>query len=129
MLYKRKDAHAKLCILRISTAILDLDGVIVTDRNAASTIARFSPVATGLALIDRDLVFAEYWHHPGDDLASDNHKKIKCAEVLIPECIPPKYIFGAYVSCTESQSKLREIISSQIPIAINAYLFFLEKRP
>lgn len=129
MLYKRKDTHASLCILRISTAILDLNGAIVTDRNAASSIARFSPATTGLALIDRNLVFAEYWHHPGDELASDNHKKVKCAEVLVPISIPSKYIFGAYVSCTESQNRLGESISFQLPITINAYLFFLEKRP
>ena len=115
--------------IRVSTAILDLEGVIVTDRNAASSIARFSPVATGLALIDRDRVFAEYWNHPGDELESDNHKKVKYAEVLVPMCIPPQYIFGAYVSCIESQNRLRETISSQLPITINAYLFFLEKRP
>lgn len=129
MLYKRKDFHTKLCVLRISTAILDIDGVIVTDRNAASNIVRFSPVATGLALINGDLVFAEYWNHPGNELESDNHKKIKCAEVLVPRSIPPKYIFGAYVSCIESQSKLRESLSSQLPITVNAYLFFLEQRP
>lgn len=46
MLYLLKDDHAELCILRISTAVFDLDGVIVTDRNAASS-ARFSPVSTG----------------------------------------------------------------------------------
>jgi hypothetical protein len=50
MLYLRKDDHAELCILRISTAVFDLDGVIVTDRNAASS-ARFSPVSTGLERI------------------------------------------------------------------------------
>ena len=34
MLFKRKDIHTDLCVLRISTAILDIEGVIVTDRNA-----------------------------------------------------------------------------------------------
>lgn len=129
MLYKRKDAHRKLCVLRISTAILDIDGVIVADRNAASNTVRFSPVATGLTSINRDLVFAEYWNHPGNELKSDEHKKIKCAEILVPRYIPAKYILGAYVSCIESQSKLRESLSSQLSIMINAYLFFLEKLP
>lgn len=128
MLYKLKDTHAQLCILRISTAVLELDGVIVTDRNTASS-ARFSPVATGLALVDRDLVFAEYWNHPGDALRSDNHKKTKCAEVLVPHRIHPKYIVGVYVSCIESQRRLRESISSELPITVDAHLFFLERRP
>lgn len=94
MLYLRKDSHAELCVLRIDPVVLDLGGVIVTDRNAASN-ARFSPGKTGLALIDREQVFAEYWIHSGDELATDNHKKIKCAEVLVPSRIPPNYVFGA----------------------------------
>jgi hypothetical protein len=124
MLYKLKNIHAQLCVLRINTAILDLEGVIVTDRNAASN-ARFSLATTGLAFVNRDLVFAEYWNHPGDDLASDNHKKVKCAEVLVPHGIHPRYLVGAYVSCIESQRKLKESISSQLPITVNPHLFFL----
>ncbi len=127
MLYLRKDDHAELCILRISTAVFDLDGVIVTDRNAASS-ARFSPVSTGLERIDHDLIFAEYWHHRGEDIASDNHKKIMCAEVLVPNSIPPNFIFGAYVSCIQSQRRLRDI-APQLPITIDAHLFFKEGRP
>lgn len=34
MLFKRKDAHAEICVLRMNTAILDGKGVIITDRNA-----------------------------------------------------------------------------------------------
>ncbi len=49
MLFKRKDTHIELCVLKISTTVLDLDGVIVTDRNAAANIASFRPVATGFA--------------------------------------------------------------------------------
>ena len=36
MLYKRKDEAAKLCILRVSTEITHIDGVVITDRNASS---------------------------------------------------------------------------------------------
>lgn len=122
MMYLRKDAHVQLCVLRILPAILDLDGVIVTDRNAASS-ARFSPASTGLALVDRDRVFAEYWTHPGDDIQTDNHKKIMCAEVLVPSRIPAHYIFGAYVSCRASQRRLSGI-APQLPITVNAHLFF-----
>lgn len=108
----------------ISPAILDLIGVIVTDRNAAS-IARFSPVSTGLAMINRELVFAEYWHHPGDYIASDNHKKIMCAEVLVPNHIPPDYIFGAYVSCIQSEAALLAV-APDLGVTIDPHFFFLE---
>jgi len=126
MLYLRKGAHTELCVLRINTAVLDFEGVIVTDRNAASN-ARFSPVDTGLTLIDREQVFAEYWIHPDDELATFNHKKIKCAEVLVPSRIASNYIFGAYVSCIQSERRLREI-APRLSVTIDAHLFFQEKR-
>jgi len=127
MLYLRKGSHAELCVIRVNPAILDLEGVIVTDRNAASN-ARFSPADTGLALIDREQVFAEYWIHLDDELATFNHKKIKCAEVLVPSRIAPNYIFGAYVSCIESKRRLVEI-APHLPVTIDAHLFFREQRP
>jgi hypothetical protein len=127
MLYKRKDTHTELCVLRISTAVLDLDGVIVTDRNAAATIASFRPVATGLALLDRDLVFADDWRHPGDELEYLKHRSIKCAEVLVPDRVPRTYITGTYVSCMQSRAKLAKI-DPDLKIAVDPHLFFLEVR-
>ena len=126
MLFLKRDSRAELCVLRIDPAVLELDGVIVTDRNAASH-ARFSPGSTGLSLIDLEQVFAEYWTHPGDELATDNHKKIKCAEVLVPSRIPPNYIVGAYISCVQSKRRLGEI-APQLSVTIDAHLFFQEQR-
>jgi ssDNA thymidine ADP-ribosyltransferase DarT-like protein len=127
MLYLRRNSHAELCVLRIDPAVLDLDGVIVTDRNAASH-ARFSPGSTGLSLIDREQVFAEYWIHPGNVLATDDHKKIKCAEVLVPSRISPNYIVGAYVSSVQSMRRLGEI-APQLLVTMDAHLFFQEQPP
>ena len=123
MLFKRKDVHAELSVLRISTAVLDLDRVIVTDRNAAATIASFRPVATGLSFLDREQVFADDWRHPGDELAYINHRSVKCAEVLVPNQISPSYIIGAYVSCVQSQAKLADI-APDLKITVDPYLFF-----
>jgi hypothetical protein len=63
---------------------LDIEGVIVTDRNAAASIASFRRPAAGLALVDREQVFADDWRHPGDELEYYRHRSIKCAEVLVP---------------------------------------------
>jgi hypothetical protein len=128
MLFKRKDAHTELCVLRINTTVLDLDGVIVTDRNAAATIASFRPVETGLALLDREQVFADDWRHPGDELEYLKHRSIKCAEVLVPDQIPSAYIIGAYVSGMQSRVKLTRI-APNLQITIDPHLFFLEVRP
>ncbi|MBO0792965.1 MAG: DUF4433 domain-containing protein [Ktedonobacteraceae bacterium] len=127
MLFKRKDAHIELCVLKINTTVLDLDGVIVTDRNAAANIARFRPVATGFALLDREQVFADDWRHPGDELEYYKHRSIKCAEVLVPNRIPPAYIIGAYVSCMQSQTELAGI-APNLQITIDPHLFFREVR-
>ena len=64
--YKRNDAHTEICVLRISPTSLDLNGVIITARNAAAPGAIFRPATTGLFPLDRAHVFAEDWRHPGD---------------------------------------------------------------
>ncbi len=124
MLYKVKGRHLELCVLCVNPDILDLPGVVVTDRNASSDYARFAPAPIGLQLVDYDLVFAEYWTHPGNQIREWEHGSIKCAEVLVPDQVEPKFITKAYVSCSEAQ---QAFLTSEveIPVSINAHLFFL----
>ena len=84
MMFKLKGEHGALCILRVSTDVLDLPDVVVTDRNAASEYVRFGPAPAALSLVDRELVFARYWVH-GDLIEEWRRKSIKCAEVLVPD--------------------------------------------
>ncbi len=123
MLYKRKDMHKELCIIRVSPLVLDKSEVIITDGNAASEITGFWPSHHGLSKLKKDLVFAEFW--TDDDQSREwNKKRVKCAEVLVPDCVEPHYIKGAYTSCDETSQKLRSLCSD-IEITINPYLFFL----
>lgn len=126
MMFKRKDSHAELCVLRLAPTVLEIEGAIVTDRNAAAGICRFWNAAEGLKNINREMVFADDWRHPNDQIAYYKHKAIKCAEVLIPNFIPPKYIVGAYVSCGETADKIKEI-TPDLSIDINEKLFFREE--
>src|SRR5882762_2493944 len=41
MLFKRKDEAADLCVLRVSTAVCDVEGVVLADCNASSNYVRF----------------------------------------------------------------------------------------
>src|SRR5438552_9608106 len=41
MLYKRKDEAEKLCVLRVSTGVCSIPGVVFTDCNASSDYVRF----------------------------------------------------------------------------------------
>jgi hypothetical protein len=125
MMYKRKEMHARLCVLRINTRVLDWPGVVITDRNAARDFARFLPSPSGLAVIDRDMVFAEDWRHPGDPIAFRRHRGIMCAEVLVPDSVDTDQIAGAYVSCPEAASALRRL-APELRITVNSHLFFAD---
>ena len=110
-------------MLRVNTSVLDLAGVIITDQNAASDYRRFMAAPTGLSAIEEDMVFAEYWTHPEDQIAEWRHKSVKCAEVLVPDLVDPTYIFGAYVSNAGSSEALAQQ-APDLQVAVNAHLFF-----
>lgn len=122
MLRKRAVRHAELCVLRVSTDILDLPGAVITDGNSASGYTAFRQSPAGLAIVDRDLVFAEYWTD-ADQIVEWQKKRAKCAEVLIPGEVPPRFFVGAYVSCPEFQQVLIET-DFDLPITIDPHLFF-----
>jgi hypothetical protein len=122
MLYVRSSEHNELAVLRVSTAVLDLPNVVVTDQNAARTWVRFAPAPDGLALVDQTYTFAEYWTHD-DPLEEYRHKGMMCAEVLVPHVVPPQHIFGAYVLSREVAERVAEI-ASWPSVVINRKLFF-----
>lgn len=123
MLSKCRGRNGEICVLQIDATVLDEDGVIVTDRNAASGWRRFLPVAGGLSVISRERVFARYWLHPDDPYDEMSHKSEKCAEVLVPDRVDAQFIVGAYVA---NQAALMEFqrLSSQLPVRIRGDMFF-----
>jgi hypothetical protein len=125
MLFKVKsqEGDKDICVLRVSVDILDLPQVVIADRNASSDHVRFAGSPAGLALVDKNLVFAEFWTHPGDPIEEMRHGSIICAEVLVPDRVKPGFIMGAHVSCPEGRVTVREIAPT-LPVAVNARLFF-----
>lgn len=122
MMYRIKDRHEELCVLRIDPKVLDIKGTVVSDRNAASGYARFYPSPDGLKELDRGLIFATYWNH--DEVSETwRHGSIVCAEVLVPEKIAPDYILGAYFSCEETRRGLIALHVG-INIQLKPSLFF-----
>ncbi len=105
MMYYRKDEAEKLCVLVVLSSVLDIDGCVVTDRNAATDIVRFFSPDEGIDYIDFKKVFAKYWTHD-DQLEYENHKAIKCAEVLIPYKIAYSNIVAAIVLNDESKQRI-----------------------
>lgn len=108
MMYKRKDAHETLCVLQISADVLDLPGVVITDRNAASYCQWLTPSPDGFALLDAAMIFALDWsmQYGNDFLAKRNHSAIKCAETLVPNRVGSAYVSGAYASCKKSAEEI-----------------------
>ncbi|MBN2269769.1 MAG: DUF4433 domain-containing protein [Sedimentisphaerales bacterium] len=124
MLFKRQARHAMLCVLSVSPDVLDLADVIVTDSNASSEYVRFAPAPDGLQIVNGDRTFAEYWTDP--DLIQQWRKKAtKCAEVLVPDRVAPRFIVGIYVSCEQAKRQV-EAFGPALPVSIQQHLFFLQ---
>lgn len=110
MMFKRRQEAPAICILAVSRKVLRLDGVVVTDRNAASPYARFLH-PNQCHEINFDDVFATDWRHPGDPVRYHQHKLRKCAEVLVAHRVAPNLIQGAYVLDETAQA----MVEAQTP--------------
>jgi len=122
MLHKRLSEVDSLCVLRVSTQVLTLPGAVITDQNAASDYVRFL-APTQWRLLGWDDIFAMDWRHPGDQIAYWRHKSRKCAEVLIPHRVEPRFLVGAYVVDAAAKARLATL-GCTLPITVDAVLFF-----
>lgn len=122
MLFKRRTQHEELCVLIVSSAVLDLPDVVITDGNAASDYTIFLPSPSGLKKVDKELVYAEYWTD-ADTFKEWEKKRVKCAEVLVPDKVDTTYIIGGYASCSSSAQALNNL-GVGLSIKINPHLFF-----
>lgn len=107
MMYKRRGRAEELCVLAIDTKVLDIEGCIVTDQNAASLTVRFYDACKGIEVIDFEKVFADNWVHE-NTYETALHRKIKCAEILVPNSVPYDYIAGACVLDEKSKERLED---------------------
>jgi len=122
MLHTRLGKVDALCVLRVSTQVLTLDGAVITDQNAASDYVRFL-APSQWPLLAFDDIFAMDWRHPGDPIAYWRHKSRKCAEVLIPHRVEPRFLAGAYVVDPAASARL-SAGGCTLPITVDPVLFF-----
>lgn len=123
MLSKRRNQNNQICILRVNASVLDLPDVIISDRNAASNWVRFNSVIDGLAALDKDKIYARYWTNANNQYDLWESKSIKCAEVLIPDSVEPRYILGAYVA-NQTALKAFQRLGIQLTASIRNGIFF-----
>ena len=121
MLSKRRSQNNKICVLRINNKVLDIDGVIITDQNAARE-CWFKTVDEGLPLLNKEEIYATFWIDNNDPIKEDKQKGIKCAEVLVPDRVHSDYIFGTYVANSVAFDNLCNL--SNINGIIKSELFF-----
>ena len=121
MLSARRSENDEICVLRVDTGILGLNGVIVTDKNAARE-CWFKPVDDGLPLLDRNEIYMVNWKDPDDWINEYRQAGIKCAEILVPEGVESRYIIGAYVASRTGLDAFKKVCD--LPGEINTDLFF-----
>nr|VFK16437.1 MAG: protein of unknown function (DUF4433) [Candidatus Kentron sp. LFY] len=122
MMYKRLAQVEVLCVLCVSTDVLNLPGVVITDQNAASDYVRFYPPRFS-TFLDFDWICADDWRHPDDSIAYYRHKSAKCAEVLVPNTVPPSFIRKAHVVSDTARTALLATRFSK-PVEVMPRLFF-----
>jgi hypothetical protein len=85
-------------------------------------MVRFWDVANGLARLDYQRLFAQYWTHPDDLYDQDNHKAEKCAEVLVPDRVDAGWIMGAYVANKMGLAAFTSL-KTDMPVRIHGMFF------
>jgi len=122
MMYKRLGRRTELAVVRIRPDIMDIPGAVIADGNAASVGTRFEPSPMGLAVLDEQRVYAEYWTD-SDRWAYYEKKRQRCAEVLIPDLIPPDFLIGCYV-CVDGVVQTCRAAAPGLEVVVNARVFF-----
>ena len=103
------DGAEDLVIVRVSSDVLDFPGTILTDGNGASDSTKFLAVH-GLEKLDESKVYAVSWN-AADPFQKIELKRLRCAEVLVPDMVAPDYLNGCYVP----QQVQRAVCAEQVP--------------
>ena len=98
-------------MLKINPEIIYTPGSVVTDQNASSKYAQFNETADGLSVFNCKLVYAENWTDD-DYFAYLKKKSHKCAEVLVPDRVPPEFIEAVAVKNTHDMERVTSLVHS-----------------
>jgi hypothetical protein len=118
----RREQNEDLAILRVAPDILGVPGTHIATQNAASVGVRFLPSPAGLAELDAERVYAVFWLDERP-LAQAEWSLTKCAEVLVPDRIPPEMITGAYVCSVKAAERLARL-APDLPTTVHPPLYF-----
>jgi hypothetical protein len=122
MMCRIQARREELAVLRVDRSILLQPNVVIADGNASSDYTSFHPSPDGLRILSRELVFAQDWRAPGDQIRYWKQKRARCAEALVRDRVPPELIEGAYVASAQAQARLAAL-APQLNSQVNADLF------
>jgi ssDNA thymidine ADP-ribosyltransferase, DarT len=124
MMYLLRCIHVRtdLVVVRVSPRVLDLPGTVVTDGNAATATTRFLDPKWQLEELDQDRVRALSWNH-ADPFIKAEQKRQRCAEVLVPDKVPPNMLLGCYVEHAEHVQLCHNHIPN-FPVEVNSHVYF-----
>ena len=111
-----------ICVLRVHHKALDLPGAIVVDQNAVSDYARFAPAPDGLENVSSEILWSDTWVFEDDKIKTWKWGPRKCAELLVPDCVPSTFIVGAHVKNAHDQQRVN---GHGVKSQINEHMFFL----
>lgn len=122
MMSSRRNEAGGLCVLRVSTDILKIQGTVVADQNASSDYVRFLSPGQMDDWLNYDRIFALDWRDD-DQVTYWRKKAARCAEVLVPHRIDPALIFGAFVRDKNVCESVKAAWPG-LPVTIDPQLFF-----
>lgn len=111
-----------LVVVRVSEVVLDIEDTVLADGNAATFGTRFHASPEGLVYLNSALVFAKYW--TDESFWPDEEKKrVRNAEVLVPNMVASEYIEGCYVD-TRTKRDYCEDLDETLDVTIRREIFF-----
>lgn len=118
----KKNSVVPLTIVRLDPAVLDVPGSVITDGNAASFATVFLSSPSGLGRLTEDRVYAVSWDHP-DPMVKNELKRTRCAELLVPDRVEPRFVLGCYIDHRSHRSTCVSQ-SPSVSVEVNAHVFF-----
>lgn len=110
-----------LAVVAVRPAVIETDGVVITDGNAANAPTQFFDAAQGMK------VLSENWKTIQNDWWSrdDGSKRRIMAECLVPGQIGPEYIAAVYVVNAEAKKRLDpDLRNTKVTVIPEPRMFF-----
>lgn len=123
MMYRvvHEKGRKELAVVGVKPTVVNGEGVLITDGNAANNVTSFFRVSEGLKLLQDDwpVIQAEYWND------RDGSKRKIMAESLVPERISADHIHTIFVADHETRRKVEgRIGATRVPVVPEPNMFF-----